>query len=112
MTHIVLDESHAGQEIDVPAGADVEILLKENPTTGFRWSWDAPSALEIESERLPGGPALGASGTRRLLIRPRQAGAHELWLRLTRRWNDEVARELRFTLLVGDQANTKTEETQ
>jgi inhibitor of cysteine peptidase len=103
MDRIVLDESLNGQEIGVPVGVEVELVLRENPTTGFRWNWDTPAGLVIDSERVPGGPRLGAGGIRRLSIRARRPGRHELRLRLVREWGEEPASELRFTLLVSEE---------
>ncbi|MGV1046938.1 MAG: protease inhibitor I42 family protein [Solirubrobacterales bacterium] len=100
MSGVELDEGDAGGEIELIVGEEAEIVLVENATTGFRWSWDEAPGLETVAEREPpGGSTYGAAGRLRLRVVPRAAGRHELNLRLMREWNEEVARELRFTLL-------------
>jgi inhibitor of cysteine peptidase len=37
MTRRIYDESVNGQTIDLAIGQTIEIRLRENPTTGFRW---------------------------------------------------------------------------
>lgn len=97
---VSLDEGQAGSEIEVPVGAPVEIVLEENPSTGFRWNWGETGELEVRrGEWAAGGPGVGVAGRRRLSVRVTTEGRHELHLRLSRSWNDQVDRELRFTLL-------------
>jgi inhibitor of cysteine peptidase len=107
MSVIQLEESDAGSEVGLKPGASAEILLAENPTTGFRWTWEERGDLEIAAEREPGGRAIGAAGWIRLRVRPLRVGRHELRLRLMREWSEEIARERRFTFLA-DPAESDT----
>lgn len=38
---LAIDQSQAGQTIELPVGQVMELRLQENPTTGFKWSFAA-----------------------------------------------------------------------
>jgi len=65
-----LDERANGQRVALPMGADVELRLEENPTTGYRWQVDSP-----------GAPALALGGERYEAPPRGKAGApgHHVW---------------------------------
>jgi inhibitor of cysteine peptidase len=65
MSDVVLTEADAGSTRQVKRGETVELRLKENPSTGYRWTIDVepPGGATIAaSSQEPGGPGLGANG--------------------------------------------------
>jgi inhibitor of cysteine peptidase len=81
MLHI--DESFLDRTIRVPVGQVIELRLKENPTTGFRWSFAAdgsPACAVVGDsfERRPGPP--GAGGAHAWRIKAVRAGTCHLEL--------------------------------
>jgi hypothetical protein len=63
---IVVDQTQAGQTIDLPIGQVIELRLAENPTTGYRWVFvldGAPACLVISDryQRPNGPPGRGVS---------------------------------------------------
>jgi predicted secreted protein len=84
----------------VAADETVEIVLPENPTTGFVWNLDPASGLESSAEHRGGHGAIGEGGVRRFLVRPLEPGRHQVRLRLMRTWNQEVEKTLELELVV------------
>jgi inhibitor of cysteine peptidase len=64
---VLIDQSQAGQSVDLPLGQVVELRLKENPTTGFSWSFTANGAPNCA---VLGDSFTGGSG------QPGQGGEH------------------------------------
>jgi inhibitor of cysteine peptidase len=100
---ISVDQSYAGQTIDVPAGQVMELRLPENPTTGFRWVFTSAGGpacvLSGDSFRPPTSGALGAGGEHRWDIRAVQPGICELSLAYRRSFESGPA-ERSFTIRV------------
>jgi len=77
-----------GNSIDVEAGQVFAVELKENPTTGYRWEFEASPGLEVVSSSYilnPGGGA-GGGGVRRVLLRADRQGEFALHGKLLRSW--------------------------
>jgi len=73
----------------VRPGDDIEIVLEENPTTGYRWvDAMAPGILALQQSKFApdGGGAIGAGGIRLLSFRAERAGTTDLRLELRRPW--------------------------
>jgi len=81
---ISVDQSYAGQTIDLQVGQVMELRLSENPTTGFHWVFTAAGgpacALSGDSFQPPTGGALGAGGEHRWDIRAVRPGICDLSL--------------------------------
>jgi inhibitor of cysteine peptidase len=77
-----------GNIVDVSVNTTFAIELKENPTTGYRWEFQADPGLEVVSSSYilnPGGDA-GGGGVRRLLVRSNRQGDFVLHGKLWRSW--------------------------
>ena len=80
---ISIDQSQAGQTIDLPVGQVIELRLAENPTTGFRWvftSQAGPACVVVDDSFQPGSTAPGAGGEHHWEVRGVRPGACELSL--------------------------------
>jgi len=81
MLHI--DESFLDRTVRVPVGQVIELRLKENPTTGFRWRFAAEGgpACAVVADRFEGpqGPP-GAGGEHMWQIKAVQVGTCHLEL--------------------------------
>jgi predicted secreted protein len=87
---MILSEQDRGRTIEVAEGDVITVRLKENPTTGYRWSVDTTNGLELVGDRFEaGGDAIGAAGVRVSEFRATRAGSHELRLRNWREWEGE-----------------------
>ncbi len=80
-----------GTVVTIAAGDVLELALPENPTTGYRWALDPPSAgsrlIDDRMERGDSTPTAGAGATRVLAILVEQAGA--LHAQLRREWETQ-----------------------
>ena len=61
---MVLTESDRGRTVELAAGSLVTLRLRENPTTGYRWSMQSTGGLELVGDRYEPGGAVGAAGVR------------------------------------------------
>ena len=78
-----VDQSFNNRSVTVPVGGMLELDLKENPTTGYRWTLTGPGTPVCElktDDFVPAGRALGAGGTRSFTFAIRQAGEATLSL--------------------------------
>jgi inhibitor of cysteine peptidase len=76
MLHI--DESFLDRVVRVPVGQVIELRLKENPATGFRWSFaaDGAPACQIVADAFePGAARPGAGGEHAWQIAAVHAGS-------------------------------------
>lgn len=84
-----VDQSFDNRTVTVPVGSTVELTLKENPSTGFRWTLTAPSTpvCDVKTDDFtPAGPNPGAGGMRSLTFSVLQAGETTIALRNQRKW--------------------------
>jgi len=92
MATVSLTEADTDKTRAVQVGDSVELRLPENPTTGYRWSIDispAGAATLTASRWNPGGPGIGAAGTREFVIAVRERGAVRMHAKLWREWQGE-----------------------
>jgi inhibitor of cysteine peptidase len=77
-----------GTAIDVPVNDSFALELEENPTTGYRWDFEADPGLEVLSSNFASNQsgAIGGGGMRQVMIRATQAGSFVLRGRLWRSW--------------------------
>jgi inhibitor of cysteine peptidase len=93
---MVIDERASGSTVHLHIGAELELRLDENPTTGFRWSLDASGApaVAVSGDRydaLAPGVA-GAGGVHVWQFAARHAGAGRVELSYRRRFGGTVGR--------------------
>ena len=101
MPSVTLDE--AVQSVTVQKGQTLEVIVSENPTTGFHWeieSLTGPLTLVSSDFAAPPGGVPGAGGRRTIVVRADSRGAGELRLRYERSWQGGSATPKRRTLAV------------
>lgn len=85
---MVVDEGQSGSAVHLLPGEVLAIRLKENPSTGYRWSVESADGLAPEdgasSASLP-----GAAGVREFRFRAVATGPHQLSLKHWRDWQGE-----------------------
>lgn len=93
MTTLELHDDDRGRTVDVAAGGTVEIHLRENPTTGYRWAIDrVEGPLAAVDDRFdPGGGAPGGGGTRVLTFATSGAGTCKVLLKHLREWEGDAS---------------------
>lgn len=104
MPGITLSEANNGQAIEIRRGDVVELQLRENPTTGFRWQVvradglvEEPAAVETHEARAPEPhPQIGAGGIRTFRFRARAPGTGRLELKLWREFEGDSSIVDRF----------------
>jgi inhibitor of cysteine peptidase len=91
-----------GSSIEVNAGEPFEIVLPENPTTGYVWHVDERHALEDAGEPAfePAGSAVGAGGFRTFRLRAPTSGQSTLALTLKRPGGASTADARRISIAV------------
>ncbi len=91
-----ISESFNGKIVDLAVGHVIELRLKENPTTGFRWQVgrDGAPACRIVADFIEPAikdspPAPGQGGTHVWRIEGIQAGTCEMMLAYARGWETD-----------------------
>lgn len=93
---MTLNEQDSGRTVDMERGKVVIVRLKENPTTGYRWTVETASGLEQTGDHFEAGGAIGAAGTREFQFRPTKVGSYELRIKNRREWEGEGSVIARF----------------
>jgi predicted secreted protein len=107
MSNIVLRREDSGKPIDAQVGDVITIQLTDISTTGYRWTVDPLEGsvlTPLDSRVEPGGPALGASGSRSMDFRVAAGGSARLVLKLLRPWIGESSVRDRFEITVNASA--------
>lgn len=81
----------------------VEIALRENPSTGYRWEiskFDGRIVSPEESSFSVAPGAIGAAGRRRMTFRTRDSGAGRIELVLRRSWEPASAAVARWAIAI------------
>lgn len=86
---MILNEQDSGRTIEMKVGNVVTVRLKENPTTGYRWTVETASGLEQISDQFEAGVAIGAAGVRVFQFRSTRVGSYELLMKNWREWEGE-----------------------
>ena len=98
-----IDEAANGRALAVELNRLFEICLRENPTTGYRWTIDAdgaPFAILVDDSFQSGGDRPGAGGIHRWRFRAAEPGSTKIALSYRRPWEQGVPPEQAFTLSV------------
>jgi inhibitor of cysteine peptidase len=98
----VVDERQDGSSIDVPRGEVLAIRLKENASTGYRWSVEhVDEGLQLEDRGHGGsGAAAGAAGFHEFHVHASAPGTYGLRLKHWRDWQGEGSVIARFRINV------------
>lgn len=98
---MILSEQDSGQTIDMKVGEVVTVRLKENPTTGYRWTVESARGFEhIRDHFEVGGRAIGAAGLRVIQFRMTRIGSYELRMKNWREWEGESSVLARFIVMI------------
>jgi predicted secreted protein len=99
---LTISQKDNAKEIPVRVGDSVEVILFENPGTGYQWKIIPDDGISIvENGYKGGGKAVGSGGHRHIIIRLDGPGRRELQGRYRRPWDQkDEGTEFRVTFLV------------
>ena len=100
---IYVDEGFLDQTVNLPVGQVIELRLKENPTTGFQWSFakeGAPSCKVLGDVFVPSGNKPGAGGEHTWQIKAVRLGTCDLQLVYRRPFEPSAESAKSFTFHV------------
>jgi len=100
-----LAETDNGRTVDVRLGDTVQVTLRENATTGYRWAidrYDEEFVEVLKSEPHYTANTIGVGGTVAFTFQGRKAGTGEVVLKNWRHWEGDssVTSRFRFRLRV------------
>jgi inhibitor of cysteine peptidase len=103
---VTLTEANNGQPLELRQGDVVDLRLRENPTTGFRWQVvrtdglvEEPAVDDAPPSRGPEEhPQVGAGGTRTFRFRARTPRTGRLELKLWREFEGDSSVVKRFAI--------------
>ena len=101
----ILTSADNGKTVDLRVGAEAELRLRENPSTGYRWALDAADSRLVaieEGEYVSTAKMIGAGGETQWLIRAKAPGLTEIKLKRWRPWEGErsVVERYQITLRI------------
>ena len=97
---MVLSEQDSGRTAEVEIGKVITVCLKENPTTGYRWTVEAAKGLEQIATPSKAAGAIGAAGVREFQFRTTKVGRYELRLLNYREWEGKGSAVARFNATI------------
>lgn len=104
MAEYVFSEKDNGASAQVQRGAKITIELKENPTTGYRWTVSTIDEVLLEPEGdefwPPDQATPGAGGLRGFFFRAKAAGSTALTLINKRAWQRDDQAVDTFKLII------------
>ena len=104
MADYVFSEKDNGASAQVQRGAKITIELKENPTTGYRWTISSIDQVFLQPEGdeflPPNQTTPGAGGLRRFLFRAKGAGSTAVTLISKRAWQRDDQAVSAFNLRI------------
>jgi inhibitor of cysteine peptidase len=98
---LTIDETRNGQTLEAAPGQTVEICLKENPTTGFRWRMapaGGPAGTLLGDVFEPGRQAPGQPGIHRWQLKVAATGSGPVRFVYRRTWEEDSAAARVFTV--------------
>jgi inhibitor of cysteine peptidase len=96
-------ENDDGKVIELMVGQILEVELRENPSTGFRWELSAigPELKKLPKEKyLPDSKAIGAGGRRTMEFEALRTGSAKILLEERRPWEADSPPVKRFRIEV------------
>ena len=95
------DENSNGNEIELHVGEDFVIILRENPTTGFRWhpiSSGEPACTLLDNSFEPIGSTPGNGGSHSWHFQAVKVGSSKIEYAYRRSWEQNRPQAQTFTL--------------
>ena len=103
MAEVELSENDNEKVVQARLGDEVIIRLKEQPTTGYRWTIDAVSE-QLEQGRsgfsLKQGGGVGGGGEKVMRFIAKRRGSAQIELKRMRSWEGDVSNAERFRVSV------------
>lgn len=104
VSDLTLTETDSGKSFRVSLGARIRLVLKENPTSGYRWHLREYESviLSLESNDfvLQSEALIGAGGMRQLCFMARGVGQSRIELRNMREWEREESAKVVFAVTI------------
>ncbi|MFM7448184.1 MAG: protease inhibitor I42 family protein [Leptolyngbyaceae cyanobacterium] len=104
MSVISLSQSDNGKSIQIRVGNLVVIQLRENPTTGYQWTFNQSNQQVLAFQGTEYTPSaatgVGGGGQRVFRFKGERAGTTELDFKLWRQWQGEQSTIDRFTTTI------------
>jgi inhibitor of cysteine peptidase len=97
-----VDESFNEKEIDLATGESLEVRLRENRTTGYKWIIESSASPEcaLTNDAFEAADAIGQPGTHLWEFRAERAGAADIKLSYRRPWEENQRPAASFALHV------------
>jgi inhibitor of cysteine peptidase len=96
-----LTQSDNGKSVQIQVGDRLVIQLKENPTTGYQWTFNQTNqqVLAFQNSEYTSASAVGVGGGGRRIFtfKGQQVGTTELHFNLWREWQGDSSAIERFT---------------
>ena len=104
MAEYIFSEKDNGASVEVQCGAKISIELKENPTTGYRWTISSIDEVFLKPEGdeflPPDQTTPGAGGLRRFFFRAKGASSTAVTLISKRAWQRDEQAVGTFNLII------------
>lgn len=103
---MLVSEKDSGKSFDLRRDDNITVILRENPTTGYRWKTfiSEPGVLELfyESYSSGEGVMVGGGGQRKFIFNPKHDGKCILQFKKMREWeeNSSAIEECSFSVVV------------
>jgi len=99
---LLVDETFLAQTVELPVGQVMELRLKENPTTGFRWAFaaDGEPFCKLLGDAFQQGKGPGAGGEHTWRVMAVRLGTCELRLFYRRSFDADAPPARSFVLHV------------
>jgi|SRR6516162_1140637 inhibitor of cysteine peptidase len=101
MSMLQFDEHSNGNEIELHVGEEIVIVLRENPTTGFRWhpiSSGEPVCTLLDHSFDSAGSSPGRAGSHSWRFQAVKEGAGKIEFAYRRSWEQDRPPAQSFTL--------------
>ena len=101
MNEVILTEAQNGERVSATTGDILVLRLQENPTTGYRWEFQATGKLaQIGDDFITASAATGAGGERCLRFVVQASGVAHIEAVLRRSWEAGIAPQAVFKVSI------------
>jgi inhibitor of cysteine peptidase len=97
---MILNEQDFERTVKIEPGEVINIRLKENPTTGYRWRMETESEMQQMNDRFSTEETIGATGVHEFQFSSRNPGTYELRFKKWREWEGEGSVIDRFAVKI------------
>jgi inhibitor of cysteine peptidase len=100
---MTLTEADDGKTVELHAGDTLVVRLSENPTAGYRWSFDSldtQMASAEEDEYVRKSDAVGSGGEAQWTVKAKKPGTTEVKLKLWRHFEGDRSVQKRFSFIM------------